>query len=409
MSRLRDRVFLVLVAILLAGPALGLAARAAFPSWYRETAPYLRLERRQRQGIPRHDAQAIVEGVFQDEVEQLISDHAPMRGSILRMSGALQRLSISQSAALFGYPVYPTYFGSIYLYEPAESAIWHVPAMSDPDLRYEERMRAFGEGIASVAARHPEMRFCIMLPAGGAITAINPAYDLMANPQYPEPLLDALMEGVGDASNVVVVSNIGWYEDEAAYFDDYFRTDHHWNGRGAARLYDQAAREMGLAEVQIDPQQVLPVFMGSYARNGLVPIVEPMSDIAQEYPGVRLVDPESPEGEEHIVPVDNHEWYDFEGSDVYADAYSSYYKQSSCFYGPGSGVALVICDSFAAPVMAPIAAGYGEVLRVGDLFQREGGSSLEAYLVEYGPNDVWIVGAPPDLMGLVSREPAYFD
>ena len=204
---------------------------------------------------------------------------------------------------------------------------------------------------------------------------------------------------------MTVVSNIGGFETEDDYFAEYFRTDHHWNAVGCARVYNQAASDLGLAEVQVEPQRTFAQNMGSYARNGLVVETEAGVDIAQDFPGVYIID----EKNGRSVPVDDHAWYDEGSEDGFYDFYNRYYRQGSTYISPGEGEALLVCNSFAAPMLAPITANYETVHRVGDLYQRPGTPSLEALIEETDPVDVWIVGIPADMMALVSREPGYFE
>ena len=409
MTSIRNRAFAALTALFLVGPAVAMGLHGMhvpLPSAFDTGQAHMHLEGRNAQGMPDCGPESLLDGTFQEETELFMADHVPLHDQALEASAALQRASIAQSARVMGYDVYPSYFGSIYLYEPGKSAVWHMPNQADPEAAYEPRMHTFGEGIAAVAARHPETRFCLVVPAGGATPAMNPAYPLMANPQYPEPLLEVLREELADVPNVVLVSNIGDYDDEEDYFQEYFRTDHHWNPPGSARLYNQAAEALDLALIHEQPTIELGRNMGSYARNGLVPVDEKSVDIDEQFPGVCLIDPETGTA----VPVDEHRYYDPSSPEGYYDFYNRYYRQVEYYTGPGSGTAMLICDSFAAPMIAPIAANYETTHRIGDLYQKkQGNPSLEALIDEQQPNDVWIVGIPADLMSLVSRVPGYFD
>ena len=149
--------------------------------------------------------------------------------------------------------------------------------------------------------------------------------------------------------------------------------------------------------------------MGSYARNGRVVITEINRDIPQKFPEVYAVGPLDSESDPQAYPFDDHVWFNPNPGDIYFDFYGNYYRQVETYLGPGTGETILICDSFAAPMIAPLANNYETVHWVDDLFQRPGGTSIEAYIDETHPEDVWIVGIPADMMALIQREPGYFD
>ena len=87
---------------------------------YLEGRPYTRL--------PSPSVDSFLSGDFQDDLESYTADALPLRETLLLGKASLQRLSISEMAALLGYDAYHTFFGSGYLHETEGNRLLAAPA-----------------------------------------------------------------------------------------------------------------------------------------------------------------------------------------------------------------------------------------------------------------------------------------
>ena len=96
--------------------------------------------------------------------------------------------------------------------------------------------------------------------------ACLPANELVSETLTYEDYLKAF----DDSSTFKSVIDLS-YEDARAFYDDYYRTDHHWQVMGGIRAYGKIMRAMGKEPVEIaDPEVVFDgAFYGSNARSGL--------------------------------------------------------------------------------------------------------------------------------------------
>ena len=231
--------------------------------------------------IPPFGPRRFLNGNYQKKLESGLSDHVPFRDGAIVANAAVQRGCIAAANVPFGFDAYPTFFDSEVLFVPSHSALTYLPYKTTDDRI--DSIRAFGERAARAASRYPGTRFVFVVVQAYYDQTVNPALDLVSDACAGDVALAALEEGLGNADNVVV-STVD-YESQDAFYQDFFRTDHHWNYRGSMRAYNSFAGALGL-EPYVSPGDV-PLedylFMGATSRRGLDLVSEEVSYVDDDF------------------------------------------------------------------------------------------------------------------------------
>lgn len=202
-----------------------------------EIPPKSYLEGREYQVFPELNVHEFKTGAFQSSFEQYIADLMPYRDDILLANAKLQRGVISLANLPLKYEAYPTFFGSYYLCCPDYKAIVETPSKK-ADISNLEATRQL---LANAIEQHPAIDWRIALVDRSRTSPGNPAHNLVSEPAdysfYKAELLDKL-----PPSCAVIDLSI---DGSTNYFEQYYRTDHHWNAEGsfnAFRLITENAR-----------------------------------------------------------------------------------------------------------------------------------------------------------------------
>lgn len=238
---------------------------------YLEGRPYTRL--------PSPSVGSFLSGDFQDDLESYTADALPLRETLLLGKASLQRLSISQMAALLGYDAYHTFFGSGYLHETEGNRLLAAPARQSKKVL--NGLAASVDSINDFVASNPGYTYYFAMPYRSDVLGIGPLAGLVSEPVDAEFLQSRIFSRLSpDITQINLMPSS--YEE---FKEDYFKTDHHWNIKGAYKAYCKINEAMGNASSTLPCGELLTFptaqFYGSEARSGLDTSIGP--DMIQDY------------------------------------------------------------------------------------------------------------------------------
>lgn len=215
--------------------------------------------------------QSFIDGSLQASVERHIGNYIPFKASAMLGNAAIQRDCILLSSKLFNYECLPTYFGSDYIF-----LLRHDALMRFPERKSSVALQAasdFAAGLKKIAHAHPTVNFTVYLADMSEFSPCNPARSLISYPTVTSTDFEAILQSeLEDMANVIVLGHP--FDNTFAYFDQYYRSDHHWSGYGTLAAYDQIAKALNLnrsvASTRCNSQLEGLVMNGSSARSGLV-------------------------------------------------------------------------------------------------------------------------------------------
>ena len=238
---------------------------------YLEGRPYTRL--------PNPSVDSFLSGDFQDDLESYTADALPLRETLLLGKASLQRLSISEMAALLGYDAYHTFFGSGYLHETEGNRLLAAPARQSKKVL--NGLAASVDSINDFVASNPGYSYYFAMPYRSDVLGIGPLAGLVSEPVDAEFLQSRIFSRLSpDITQINLMPSS--YEE---FKEDYFKTDHHWNIKGAYKAYCKINEAMGNASSTLPCGELLTFptaqFYGSEARSGLDTSIGP--DTIQDY------------------------------------------------------------------------------------------------------------------------------
>ena len=238
---------------------------------YLEGRPYTRL--------PNPSVDSFLSGGFQDDLESYTADALPLRETLLLGKASLQRLSISQMAALLGYDAYHTFFESGYLHETEGNRLLAAPARQSKKVL--NGLAASVDSINDFVASNPGYTYYFAMPYRSDVLGIGPLAGLVSEPVDAEFLQSRIFSRLSpDITQIDLMPSS--YEE---FKEDYFKTDHHWNIKGAYKAYCKINEAMGNTSSTLPCGRLLTFptaqFYGSEARSGLDTSIGP--DMIQDY------------------------------------------------------------------------------------------------------------------------------
>lgn len=289
---------------------------------------------------------------LQDSLSAKLDDSVPCQALTLLGNASLQRLAISASNSIFGFPTYPTYFGSAYCYIPSEDAIAQMPAINDPG--FIEDISRFADHLAATANAHPDLLFYLCIADLSSYSSSNPAMSLVSKPPITTPEIVGLVQELQPPNLKVADSSI---DNATEYYRFYYTTDHHWSGWGAARAFDLLTgwNQSQQAATKTNPILSGRVMNGSYSRSGLLLLNERIDE-----PPLKLESIESSGGYSAALQ-DPTSILDADPLLAEFDFYHTWYgpSASTTLFNPRqSGAALVIGDSYTSAMQWIVAQYY---------------------------------------------------
>lgn len=392
----RNIVFSCIVIAFLLGPVLLLACTTAdiqvplratsapakyLAGGYEETNVYAEFNLR---GIARKR--------FQDQVEKTLGNNIPFKANAILANASLQRGAIELSNSAFGYDCFPTFFSSERI-RFGDDTVTYIPSKQDEELI--DDWTAFAQGLADIASRNPDKRFVLYVVQGFQEPSYDPAYALVSSALHPSECLEAMTPVEAACPNVSILTQD--YDDVDAFYENFFRTDHHWNIKGALHAYGQICEELDLPETDAGSLHEIPdyLYSGATARWGLDLVRERVFDCDESHENLTA---HAPGG--YTIPCDDHSaFYDaYVLMKPYA-FYDTYYDNlpsgSVIEGGTGSKNALLIGNSFRAAIQRPLASSYRTLTSINQLHPETPlEKTLQEQIDESGADDIIIVANP---------------
>ncbi len=348
----------------------------------------------------------VASGAFQNQFEQYVSDLFPEKDLALLTNAALQRDCIAMANLPFGFPAYPSAFGSERIVIPSANAITYMPSkVTDATFEKED---AFAEAARSFAEEHPEVEFVFYVVGGYESPAVNPVYSLVSDPLTPQALTESLAEDMAGVSNALVASVA--YDSLDSYYEEFFRTDHHWNIKGAISAYNEIAQMTGEDLIAVSDYEAIegPEFSGATARWGLDTLSEPVFDSTLDYSAIEVY-----KDGELIGPYEHDTYWEATPEAQHYGFYELYYggRQYDKLVNPSrEGTVLVVANSYVEAIAPLFALNNGEVYVTREMHSaNKDDSRLQDYLEDMKPDQVVFVGQPGAYLDFLVNHPNYFE
>ena len=411
MTKVRNIILICLAALVMCSAIvtrLLVGVGVSFPEVTGIGQTWRALEGREAAAAPELSLDAFASGDFQSATDSYASDSLPFHDQAMLLNAQLQEVGISQAAALFGFDVYPTYFGSSRLYVASQDVVTYQPFTHTE--YHDQKLAEYAQGIAKEAAAHPEKRFVVYVVQGFSEPAQDPAYSLVSNPFLPQDGVDALKSALADCPNVSVLTDS--YDSLDSYYEDFFHSDHHWNIKGALRAYNTIADELGLQQVDTSSLTLRQVcegynFMGATSRWGRHVVYDEALDADIDYSGVTYTDEDGTvhDGNDHATFTDLDE-----GQKTYSfyDEYYDNIPDGTLVHGMGTGSALLISNSYGGALTRQLATQFETLYK--SVAMRAGHEETFSELLEQSDADTVIfVANASDYMTAAAELPNFFD
>ena len=347
------------------------------------------LEGKEYARFPKASYAAFSSSDFQSSVESFISDRMPLRDNLLLLNAAWQRGLIRISAFAHNFAVYPTFYGSSYVYDSGSDALYAIleDATQNSIKQYESAAKAYSD----LAARHTEQDFYFYRVDRLSSSSNNPTNSLQNETINTEFLSEHFFNRLAD---IDVIDGLIDGQDES--LEVFFRSDHHWNGIGAYRAYADILAAMQPEFSPVIPneevQYLEPEFQGSCARASLCPVTygDLIHDYVIDMSDYRVIidgDEMSAQSLQHTDRYERGEW----SNDTFANRYSEYWHTDYALIEIRNSTShsdkslLIVRDSFSAPLERYFANNYSTVYA---LDPRHSDTSIEEFISEHDIDDV---------------------
>lgn len=408
MERLRSVLLSLVICLLLCGPGLIMALTVPLsldlPSWLTaEDSTYL------SGGIQKADLKkntsvaGFAQKKFQSSLETAVGNYIPAKASCLLGNSAIQRTFIDISASLLGVDCATTFYGSDIVYSKQYNALSKLPKEFESD--QPSKLKHLAEELNKAAEKHPDVRFVVYLTDAAYSSESNVAKDLVSYKQITTSAALEVLRGNVNAPNLKVLGDP--ISDTHEYFEDYYRSDHHWTMRGAMRAYDSICRELDLKGIEDPSFKDIdgPAFYGSSARAGLIQLSDTPIDINYDFSSVEYQD-----GKEWFSGNDHHGYFDAALLDKEYKFYNLYWKREGNLHGPGSTNAVLVSDSFGDCLRRPLALNHAKLSPKLNLHENEGGEGVLAdYIRNNDADTVYFIGGLSNFLSFEKRNPQFFD
>lgn len=417
MTKVRNIFLSSVFCLLLLGPALLFVGQEKLhldlPPWLTaEDADYLSGGLETAEVLKHLNLKGFVSEKLQSNLETAINNHVPFKASVLLGNAALQRSAIFASNSLFSYPAIPTYFGSDKIYLPPYNALSRMPDNAKEDaLRGTEKT---AQGLMQVAAAYPEVDFCIVVADESNTSKANPAASLVSNSVTTDDCIAALENTLSGTSNVHVVATP--YTDANQYYQNYYSTDHHWNGRGTIAVFRRIAQTMGFRELRNNDLGTITFpelrINGSCSREGLMFLNESVSEPQFDLSGLEILNEKKPP----LVSADPVASLEACGPKAEFTFYSSWYGSYQLAAAspivnrncPDDSTAIVIQDSFNNSLHWLLAQNYAHLECFSDTKPSDERHTLAERIEATNAKTVYLVGNVSAIRRLTDEQPDYF-
>lgn len=409
LARTRAAIIVVLTLVVMLAPLVAWATAKAgveLPLWLDgQTAKYLSGATTD-DAIP-HDGGGLftefMSGELQDALENKVLNNTPLRAQALLGNAKLQRTAIEASNNICKWPAYPCFYGSDTFCLDGYDAVAQVFTSE-----LVPGWQSFARELAEFAQSNPWADVIVYVAAENLDEDANPVINLVSNAARVTDLGAILEREVGSLENVEVI--IQDYKSTDEFYEDYFKTDHHWNIQGAVKAYNEIAKIEGADYLKIEGLEPIDVeFMGTRSRTGLIHLVDHPYDITNSFADISI------DNGYHLKNGDDHS--QFETQDMLGQMtgfYGSYFRSGDGTYrresaSEAKGI-LLINDSFGYAIARPMAYGFGYVKQF-QWFARDvrvKDASLYATLREYDMDTAVLLATPWDFAEVSQKLPCFF-
>lgn len=270
MPKIATKIFMSSALLLLLLPVSGILLRSL--GFVTESA-VSELEGRAYERFPAISIASIFDESFQASFNQYLSDSVLGKEHILLANAAIQRGAIEQSASIFGFEIYPSFYSSETLLDKTTGALMPMPIKQNSE--YAPLFSQAAELLNAFAERHEDKKVFFYPVHRQEFSRFNSAYSLVSSVIDEEYMNEKMLSKLD--GRVFPIDSCSASAEE--YESIFYRTDHHWRTLGAYEAYEKTIRALMPQDqpVKLTGQIVwdsIP-FFGSKSRTGLVDSIPP--------------------------------------------------------------------------------------------------------------------------------------
>lgn len=418
MANVRSILISAIFCLFLLGPALLFAGQEKLhldlPSWLTaEDATYLSGGYEEAHVAKHFSIKGFTSEKLQTNLETAVNNHVPLKASVLLGNAALQRTAIAASNLTFSFPAYPTYYGSEKIFSPDFNALARIPESEKGEVLAGTRETA--TGLLSVAKANPKVEFCVIVADESNNSEANPAFNLVSSRVTTTECVNTLEETLSEASNVHIVSVS--YEDSSKYYQNYYTTDHHWNGYGTIAVFNAVEESMGFQNSRDNEGTAIEfsglAINGSCSREGLMFLDESAKEPAFDLTGLEVENKKKPP----LISKDSVEKLLETGQKAEFMFYSSWYGTYQLAAvsplvnteAPADSPAIVIQDSFNNSLHWLLSQNHSRLECFSDTKPSKERHTLQERIDATEAETVYLVGNVSAIRRLTNEQPDYFD
>lgn len=256
--------------------------------------------------IPTFSGDSFFAGEYQDGLERALRDRVPMREEMILTNARFQRFFIRESAGLFCFEVYPTFYASDVQYVEKDDVLLRLPKKaSDP--AFQSKLSNALERFNDFRERFDDKRMYVYGCMSSQHLDDSPLSALVSSPYTYSYFKDGFVGGLNGFG--YIDGNLPYRD----YLEQWYKSDHHWKIEGAYNGYEDIASALGFGDDLICPGDLkewttVPL-LGSNARVGLFDsgAIDYLVDYDFDLPEIKAKVADEQEGLEAIV---NDAWHE---------------------------------------------------------------------------------------------------
>lgn len=401
-----ENIILAVVACVIGFSALAYNLVGALAPGVVEVPNSSNLENRFYTGPAELNAETVLGGEFQKSLDASLADHIPARDKVVLYNAGLQRASVAFSAGLFGFDVFPTFFGSRYYVVPRDNLIVDRAEELPTDT---DALDAWVNTLNGVAKKYPDIRFVYDCIARHDQSEANPTYQYYSDRLNPAWVQENIVGKLDPHMNAFIDSVESYDEIVEKWFD----ADPHWTLERALESYDKIADRLSLTTYSFEnPVKAIDSWYGGYAKSGLdLDVASELDDLPIDFSQLHFYRlPEEGGAEIEVGARDEVLAGDALSAADVESMYYVYYGGGQMEVkndGPSNGRrALIVTDSLSYCLTRFIAANYDDsffILPGNDHF----GDSFESYIERYAPDDVIVMTHASKYLSIAEYSPEF--
>ena len=228
---------------------------------------YSYLEGSTLQTRPKFTIKSFAEGTFQTNFEKWLGSKVPKRDSVILFNAKTQFEVISIANRIFDFGCIPTFFGSGYSYKKNTDFIY--PTILTKTQKLATSLTNAANAINEFKKSESGITLTVALADRSSMSDANPTKSLVSNPTNNSFIYSNFYTNLDSEITIVDLS----YSKSEDYEQDFFKTDHHWNIKGATKAYtkimNQAYPNLETTIFEKSVEYTSPSFNGANARRSL--------------------------------------------------------------------------------------------------------------------------------------------